>query len=289
MRILVLGAKGNLGTQLVEVFGAAGHEVAAFDRDEIDATDFDAVTALVRDSGWDAVVNAIAWNDVDGAEDPAKRDACWKLNAELPGVLAKAAREAGATLVHYSSDYVFSGDKPGGYVESDVPDSISEYGRSKAAGEQAVAAAGGRSYVCRTSKLFGPPGASPASKPGFADIIVKAAKTKPELTVVDDEFGCPTYTRDLAEATRRLVEGGFEAGIYHLVSSGPAVTWFGFTKEIFGLLGITTPVRPVPMSAFPRPAPRPKAAVLLNTKFPPLPDRHDALKRHFDAQGGKGV
>lgn len=286
MKTLVLGAKGNLGTQLVPVFGAAGHEVAAYDREEIDALDFAAVAALVRDGGWGAVINAIAWNDVDGAEDAAKRETCWKLNAELPGVLATAAREAQAALVHYSTDYVFSGTRPEGYAEAAAPNPISEYGRSKAAGERAVLEAGGRAYVCRTSKLFGPPGTSAAAKPSFVDVIIRAGETKPELTVVDEEAGCPTYTVDLAKATHRLLHDDFDPGLYHLVNSGPGVTWYGFTQEIFAEVGLATPAKPVPMSAFPRPAARPKTAVLLNTKFPPLRDRREALREYLGGHPG---
>lgn len=281
MKVLVLGAKGNLGTQLVAVFGARGHETAAYDKEEVDLLDFAAATALVRDGGWDVVINAVAWNDVDGAEDAEKRETCRKLNAELPGVLAAACAASGARFVHYSTDYVFGGTRPEGYAEVAEPDPLSEYGRSKAAGERAALAAGGQVFVCRTSKLFGPRGTSSAAKPSFPDIIVAAAQTKPELTVVDEESGCPTYTLDLAEATHRLLHDDAAPGVYHLVSGGPPVTWYGFTKEIFGLLGVTTPVRPVPMSAFPRPAVRPKAAPLLNTKRPPLPDRRDAMEKYL--------
>lgn len=281
MRTLILGAQGNLGSQLTEVFRAAGHEVVALDRDDLDILDFDAVTTLIRDGGFGAIINGVAWNDVDGAEDPVKREVCHKMNAELPGVLAGAANAAGAALVHYSTDYVFGGDGRAEYDESVAPCPLNEYGRSKAAGEQAALAAGGRAYVCRTSKLFGPTAPSPASKPSFAEIIVKAARTKPELSVVDEEFGCPTYTRDLAEATHRLLHGDFAPGIYHLVNAGPAVTWYGFTMEIFDVLGLVTPVKKITSAAFARPASRPASAVLVNTKFPPLPERRDALRRHF--------
>lgn len=281
MKILILGAKGNLGPQLVDVFKTAGHEVMAYDREQLDVLDFDAVTALVRDGGYHTIVNTVAWNDVDGAEDPAKRELCWKMNAELPGHLAKAAAAADATFVHYSTDYVFGEAGLPEYHEDATPCPQNEYGRSKAAGERAALAADGRIFVCRTTKLFGPTAQSEASKPGFAEIIVKAARTKPELAVVDEEWGRPTFTRDLAAATHRLAQGDFAPGIYHLVNSGPAITWFGFAREIFSLLGITTPMRAVTSDAFPRPAMRPASSVLHNTKFPPLPDRRDALNRHL--------
>lgn len=281
MNVLILGAKGNLGQDLVRAFIDAGHVVEGLDRDGLDVTDAAAVRTCIATGGYDAVVNAVAYNNVDGAEDPANRALAFGLNAEAPGVMAQAAKEAGAAFVHYSSDYVFSGTKPEGYVEDDIPDPVSVYGQSKAAGEVAVASAGGRWYVCRTSKLFGRSGTSPAAKPSFVSIMVGLAKTKPELSVVDEEVGMPTYTADLAEATVRLVEGEYAAGVYHLVNDGPGVTWYGFAEEFFAMLGVTTPRKPVPMSAFPRPAKRPLHAALRNTKFPTLRARADALDAFF--------
>jgi dTDP-4-dehydrorhamnose reductase len=231
--------------------------------------------------GFSAVINAVAYNNVDAAEDPANRPIGWKLNAEVPGELARAAREAGAAFVHYSTDYVFAGDKPEGYTEDDTPAPISIYGESKLAGEQAVAAAGGRFYVCRLSKIFGKPGPSKLSKPSFVSVMVGLAKTKPALTIVDEEVGSPTYTRDVATATLRLLNEQFPAGIYHLVNEGPGVTWYGFAEEFFGLLGIQTPRTPVTSAAFPKPARRPPFAALRNTKFPPLRSRLDALRAFF--------
>jgi dTDP-4-dehydrorhamnose reductase len=278
MKVLILGAKGNLGSELVRAFSEAGHAVDGTDREELDVTDADAVRARIMDGGYGAVVNAVAWNDVDGAEDPAKQPLVTMLNATAPGVMATAARDAGAAFVHYSTDYVFDGTKREGYVETDEPTPISLYGASKAAGERATLAAAGRSYLVRTSKIFGPQGPSPAAKPSFVAVMVKLATTKPELSIVDEEVGMPTFTRDVAEATVRLLDGSFAPGIYHFVNEGPGVTWYGFAEEFFGLLGITTPRKPVPMSAFPRPAKRPLFAALRNTKFPPLRPRIEALK-----------
>ena len=280
MKILILGSQGNLGQDLVAVFSAAGHEVVGCDRDELDVTDQAAVRAMIG-RGFSAVINAVAYNNVDGAEDPANKPIAWKLNAEVPGELARAAREAGAAFVHYSTDYVFAGQKPEGYVESDTPDPISVYGESKFAGEQAVAAAGGKWYVCRLSKIFGKPGPSKLSKPSFVSVMVGLAKTKPELTIVDEEVGSPTYTRDVATATLRLLAEQFPSGIYHLVNEGPGVTWYGFAEEFFQLLGIQTPRKPVSSAAFPKPARRPPFAALKNTKFPPLRTRLDALRAFF--------
>ncbi|MEY4745023.1 MAG: dTDP-4-dehydrorhamnose reductase subunit, NAD(P)-binding, of dTDP-L-rhamnose synthase [Candidatus Parcubacteria bacterium] len=281
MKVLVLGAKGNLGQDLVRAFAAAGHGAAGHDRETLDVTDAAAVRAAIAGGGYGAVVNAVAWNNVDGAEDPANAAAVRALNVDAPRVMAEAAASAGAAFVHYSSDYVFDGTKPGGYREDDDPAPVSAYGRSKLDGERAVASAGGRWYVCRTSKLFGLQGSSPNAKPSFVGIMTKLAATKPELGIVDEEVGSPTYTRDLAEATVRLVTGGFAPGTYHLVNEGPGVTWYGFAEEFFRLTGVTTPRKPVSSAAFPKPAKRPKFAPLLNTKFPKLRPRIDALQAYF--------
>jgi len=278
MKILIFGAKGNLGQELTAVFAAAGHEVVALDREDLDVLDSAALRRRILGELPAAVLNAVAWNDVDGAEDPSKRPFAFRLNADVPAAMAVASAEAGAIFVHYSTDYVFAGTKPGGYAEDDEPDPISAYGESKAAGEKAVLAAGGRAYVCRLSKIFGRTGVSELSKPSFMSIMIKLAATKPELGIVDEEVGCPTYTRDIAAATERLLAGNFPPGTYHLVNSGPGVTWYGFAEEFFGLLGVKTPRKPVLAALFPKPAKRPKFAALLNTKFPPLRPRLEALR-----------
>ncbi len=282
MKVIILGAKGNLGQDLVAAFAAAGHEVIALDREDLDVRDTEAVRQRILAESARVIVNAVAMNDVDGAEVPAKRPFAFRLTGEVPGALASAAREAGSVFVHYSTDYVFAGTKPEGYAEDDEPDPISVYGESKLAGEKAVAAAGGQWYVCRLSKLFGRPGRSELSKPSFMAVMLKLTRTKPELAIVDEEVGCPTYTKDIAAATVRLVSGGYAPGIYHFVNEGPGVTWYGFAEEFFGLLGVTTPRKPVSSAMFPKPAKRPKFARLLNTKFTPLRSRLAALKAFFE-------
>lgn len=282
MKTLILGAKGNLGQDLVRVFIAAGHEVVAYDRAELDISDAAAVRRVISDGGFGAVLNAVAWNNVDGAEDQANRPAVWTLNVEAPRVMAGACKEAGAAFVHFSSDYVFEGVKEEGYVEDDETRPVSVYGQSKLAGEKAVAAAGGQWYVCRLSKIFGLPGTSASSKPSFVSIMTGLAKTKPELAIVDEEVGMPSYTRDIAEATAKLLAHGYASGIYHIVNEGPGVTWYGFAEEFFGLLCVRTPRKPVSSSLFPKPAKRPKFAKLVNTKFPLLRPRSEALRAYFE-------
>jgi dTDP-4-dehydrorhamnose reductase len=284
MKVLIFGAKGNLGQDLVEVFRSAGYDVVALDREDLDVLDIRAVRERILAETPAAVINAVAMNDVDGAEDPAKRPFAFRLNAEVPGTMASAAKEAGSAFVHYSTDYVFEGTKPGGYAEDDEPKPISVYGQSKLDGERAVQAAGGRVYVCRLSKIFGRPGSSGLSKPSFVSIMVKLAGTKPELNIVDEEVGSPTYTKDIAAATLKLVGENFPPGVYHLVNEGPGVTWYGFAEEFFGLLGVKTPRHPVSSALFPKPAKRPKFARLLNTKFPPLRTRLQALRAFFSEE-----
>lgn len=281
MNVLIFGAKGNLGQDLVRAFAAAGHSVTGLDRESLDVTDAGAVRAAIVGRGFDAVVNAVAWNNVDAAEDPANRAAVFAVNAATPRTMACAAKEAGAAFVHYSTEYVFSGTKPEGYVEDDATDPISVYGESKAEGERGVREAGGRWYVCRLSKLFGRPGSSASSKPSFVSVMLSLAEKRPELTIVDEEVGTPSYTADIAEATVRLLAGGFAPGIYHVVNEGPGVTWYGFAEEFFGILGTKVKRTPVSSAAFPKPAKRPKYAQLRNTKFPPLRGRADALKAFF--------
>ncbi len=281
MKVIILGATGNLGQDLAAAFAAAGHDVVALDRAELDVLDEAAVRRRVLEELPAAVINAVAWNDVDGAEDPAKRPFAFRLNGEVPGRLAAIAAEAGAAFVHYSTDYVFAGTKPEGYAEDDEPGPVNAYGESKLAGERAALAAGGRVYVCRLSKIFGRPGVSELSKPSFVGVMLKLAKTKSELNIVDEEVGCPTYTKDIAAATIRLLTGDFVPGVYHLVNSGPGVTWYGFAEEFFGLLGVQTRRLPVSSDKFPKPARRPRSAPLLNTKFPPLRSRLEALREFF--------
>ena len=281
MRAIVLGAKGNLGHQLVLSAQKRGYYVASVDREQLNLADLNAAHRLVRDGHYDLVLNAAAWNDVDGAEDEANRKIVRVINAELPGVLATAAVESGAAFVHYSTDFVFAGDQPDGYSEDDHPDPVSEYGRSKLAGEQGVLAVGGETYVCRTSKLFGPKGDSADAKPSFVSIMMNLAQSKPELGIVDEEVGCPTYTIDLAQATFELVSGSFKPGLYHVVNSGPGVTWYEFAEEFFAITDVSIPRRPVSADQFPRPAARPKFAFLKNTRFPALRPRIEALRDHL--------
>ena len=196
----------------------------------------------------DAVVNCVAFNDVDGAED--RPEQAFALNAEFPGRLAHWTKEKGVPLVHYSTNYVFDGAR-GEYRESDPPAPLSAYGRSKWRGEQMVAENGGQWYVVRTAVIFGPKGKSDLSKKSFVDIMVDLAAKRDTVEAVADEVNSVTYAVDLAASTRGLLEAAPPAGIYHVTNRGGA-SWYDFAREIYrdhrekhdGAAGAVDPLSP---------------------------------------------
>jgi len=270
-RPLVLGAKGTLGGQLMRLYP----EAVGWDREDVDVLDAAALRARLDGLGFvpDAVVNCVAFNDVDGAEE--RPELALALNAEFPGRLAQWTKERGVPLVHYSTNYVFDG-ACGEYQEAAPPAPLSSYGRSKWRGEQLVMENGGRCYVVRTAVIFGPKGKSELSKKSFVDIMVELAAKRDTIQAVADEVNSVTYAVDLAANTRNLLEAAPVAGIYHMTNSGGA-SWCDFAREIYRIMGKNTTVLPVPSSHFPRKAKRPARAVLLNTKLPPLRPWQEAL------------
>ena len=276
--VAIFGATGNLGTELVKAFSRKGDRVIGVSREECDISNRESVESFFEKHQPTIALNAAAYNAVDKAEGEGRENAV-RINAEAPALLAEVARKYATTFVHFSSDYVFSGEE-GEYREHALTKPINVYGETKLKGEEAVRAINDSAYIVRTSKLFGRQGCSPDAKPSFVTIMAKLALTQPELTLVDEEVGCPTYTVDLAEATAALLEqGAYEPGIYHLVNEDEGKTWFGFAEEIFSVLGIDPKRKAVSGAAFPRPAQRPRRIVLLNTKGPKLPSRRDALER----------
>ena len=270
-RVLVLGAKGTLGGQFMRLYP----EATGWDREEVDVLDSSALRARLDGLGFvpDAVVNCVAFNDVDGAED--RPEQAFALNAEFPARLALWTKQKGVPLVHYSTNYVFDGAH-GEYRESDAPAPLSAYGRSKWRGEQLVADNGGRWYVVRTAVIFGPKGESELSKKSFVDIMLDLAAKRDTIEAVADETNSLTYAVDLAAGTRDLLAAAPPAGIYHVTNSGGA-SWYDFAREIFRIAGKRTTVLPVPSARFPRKAKRPPRAVLLNTLLPPLRPWQEAL------------
>lgn len=252
LRWLVVGAAGMLGQDLVAAIeGVGGAVTGRSRRDGLDLTDPAATARAVQ--GHDVVVNCAAWTAVDDAE--THEAEAFAINAVGAAHLARAADAAGARLVQISTDYVFDGSATLPYAEDGPMAPRSAYGRTKAAGEWAVRAEAPDHLIVRTAWLYG------AHGPCFPKTMARLAAEKDRLTVVDDQVGQPTWTRDLADLVVRLIHAGAPAGTYHGTSSG-RTSWFGFTQRILASAGLATPLEPTTGDAFVRPAPRPAFSVL---------------------------
>ncbi len=280
--VLILGVKGMLGQALDAEFSAAGWTVIGHDREELDVTDFEAVARKLAELKPDLVINSVAINAVDKIEtEPEFLDAAETINSRVPEKLAVLCNAFAITLVHYSSDYVFAGDNESGYTEDAALAPLNKYGQTKAAGELSVRNVGGKYYVIRLSKLFGKPAVSEGAKKSFVDTMLGlAVGGKTEFDVVDDESSSPTYAPDLARFTRELVESNKDFGIYHGANSGTC-TWYEWAKEIFAFKNLSVEVRPVLATAYPRPAARPHASVLLSTKIFTQRSWQEALREYL--------
>jgi len=257
VRVLVTGGRGMLGHAVAHVFGEIA-QVMALGHEELDITDDRAVMDRVLGLSPDLIVNCAAYTDVDGAEEA--RGEAFKVNSQGPGNLARAARTAGARLVHVSTDYVFDGEGKRPYKEDDPRAPINAYGMSKAEGEDRVMAEGRDFIIVRTSWLFGPNGKN------FVSTILDLSRKVQELRVVDDQRGSPTYTFHLARALLNLALRD-ASGVYHFSSSGEC-TWYEFAREILALSGINDcKVVPVAAKEFPRPARRPRYSVLDTRRY----------------------
>lgn len=252
MRILVTGAGGMLGIDTVAVLRERGHDVRAPDRSGLDVTDADAVARAVRDV--DVVVNCAAWTAVDDAE--SQEAAAFLVNALAPQLLARATHRTGASILHLSTDYVFAGDAATPYAEEALPTPRSAYGRTKVAGEWAVRAENPRHRIVRTAWLYGAHGSC------FPRTIAHLAAERPEITVVDDQVGQPTWTCDVAVRIAALLDTDAPWGVYHATSTGRA-SWFDFASTLVSSMPQPRArVVPTTTEAFPRPAPRPAWSVL---------------------------
>lgn len=277
MRLLITGAAGMLGQDVVAAARRAGHDVLALTRRELDVTDSDAVRHAVLDARPEALINCAAWTDVDGAE--AHEVQATAVNGHAAGLLARAGSDAGALVVQVSTDYVFAGDAREPYVESCpvATPPASAYGRSKLAGEQAVREGAARSAIVRTAWVFGPGGRN------FVDTMRRLATERDELTVVDDQRGCPTYTGHLAAALVEVAERGL-TGTLHVAGGGDC-TWHDLAAATFAATGADVALRRGSSAELDRPAPRPAFSVLATERddAPRLPDWRDGLAAHLDA------
>lgn len=262
MRCLLIGRTGQVAWELERSLCALG-ELTALDRARLDLADPDAIRSAIRTVGPDLIVNAAAYTNVDGAEEDI--ETAFAINARAPETMAREARNIGATLIHYSTDYVFDGSKEGPYVEGDANAPLNAYGRSKLAGEQAIRAAGGAHLILRTSWVYASRGKN------FLRTILRLAGERDVLRVVDDQFGAPTWARFIAEATvamlwrmrldesaRQRVEHGETV---HVANLG-ATTWYGLASRAIEIYAARTArklaaVEPIPSAAYPTKAARP--------------------------------
>ena len=262
MRLLVTGADGQVGCELRQSLAPLG-QVIALDRAACDLARPAEVARILRAATPDIIVNAAAYTAVDRAEQ--EEELATLINGTAVGEIAQAARQLGALLIHYSTDYVFDGRKDAPYAEDDVPHPISAYGRSKLAGERAIAQCGGRYLIVRTSWIYAARGHN------FLKTVLRLARERDELRIVDDQIGAPTWARDLAAATaamtrqarQEIARDDFESGLFHVTGSG-ATSWFDFAQAVvkqaeqYGLLARKSKIVPIASSEYPVAATRPK-------------------------------
>jgi dTDP-4-dehydrorhamnose reductase len=280
-RILVIGKDGQVGFELLRSLAGQG-QVIAVDIEQVDLSKPDSIRRTVRESSPNLIVNAAAYTAVDQAE--SEQELALAVNGMAPGILAEEAKRLGAALIHYSTDYVFDGSKAAPYTEDDEPRPINVYGRTKRAGEQAIQAVDAPHLILRTSWIYGMRGKN------FLLTMLRLARERDELMVVDDQVGAPTWCRALAEATSDILKSlgygqpGFrdacaeQRGIYNISAAGQT-SWYGFAAAIFanaarvqsGLsacaLDRIPVLKPIPTERYPLPARRPRNSLLENAKL----------------------
>ncbi|MEZ2354081.1 dTDP-4-dehydrorhamnose reductase [Caballeronia sp. RCC_10] len=264
--VLITGANGQVGHELARTMQGLGR-IVALDRSALDLADLDAVRNTVRELEPAIVINAAGYTAVDQAE--SDKDAAFRLNAEAPGALAEECAKLGALLIHYSTDYVFDGEKKDPYEERDAPNPKNVYGASKLAGEQAVIAAGGPHLIFRTSWVYGARGKN------FVNTMLRLGAERDELRVVADQIGAPTWSNTIATSTAHVVASGLNApeadywnqrsGVYHLTASG-AASWYDLACATFEIAmgGAAPRVVPIEAKAYPTPARRPLNSQMSN-------------------------
>lgn len=260
-KILIFGRAGQVAWELRKKLAGLG-QVISVGTPEVDFSRPESIRAAVRAAEPAVIVNAAAYTAVDNAE--TTPELAWAINAVGPGVIAEEARRLGSLLVHYSTDYVYDGSKPGPWVETDAPNPLNVYGRTKLAGDQAIEAVGGHYLILRTSWVYGARGSN------FLLTMLRLAKERPELRIVDDQTGSPTSSDCIAQATAQILaqvlapEGdglAGRSGAYHMTNSG-TTTWFGFATEFLSKQAGCPRLIPISSSEYPLPARRPVNSVL---------------------------
>ncbi|MDP6529413.1 MAG: dTDP-4-dehydrorhamnose reductase [Gemmatimonadota bacterium] len=284
VRVAATGCAGMLGRELGAEAAARGVPFTGWDLPDFDLTDREAVMREIGSARPDVVIHAAAWTDVDACEsNPSK---AFLVNGRATAHVVEACREAGARVVHVSTDYVFPGDLDRPYREDDLPGPLSVYGWSKLAGEEAVRSLGDAGAIARTAWLYAGHGAN------FLRTMLRLGRERDSLAVVDDQLGSPTFAGDLARVLLDLaIEGG--SGTFHTTNTG-SVTWHGFASAIFAAAGIGVEVKAVTSADFPRPAHRPANSVLLDSRLAdagihPMPSWEDGLARCFAGMAKEGA
>lgn len=276
MKILITGPRGMLGRDL-EQATQDKHQLILTGRDNLDIDNFDQCLTLISQDKPDLLINCAAYTQVDKCEEDI--ELAYKVNASGPRNLAIISNEFNIPLLHISSDYVFDGTKGSGYLEDDIKNPLSVYGKSKSLGEDYITTLTNKFYIVRTSWLFG------ANGNNFIKTMLSLGKTRKNLTVVNDQFGVPTYTKDLARAIALLIEKP-AYGIYHITNSG-YTSWYEYARLIFELVDYKINVQPVSTEQFKRPAPRPPYSVLENRVwqlegFTLLRDYKEAVREYIE-------
>ncbi|CAG9212973.1 dTDP-4-dehydrorhamnose reductase [Paraburkholderia sabiae] len=268
--ILITGVNGQVGFELARTLQGLGR-VIAVDRSVLDLSNLDQIRSIVRETRPHLIVNPAAYTAVDKAESEA--ELAMRVNGAAPGVLAEEGKKLGATLIHYSTDYVFDGTKDEAYVETDVTNPQNVYGASKLAGERAIQASGCAHLIFRTSWVYGARGKN------FLLTMLRLGADKPQLKVVADQYGAPTWSNTIATLTAHIVAQAAAAeesaewwrartGVYHLTAGG-STSWHGFASAIFDRAGLdnTPSVLPIPATDYPTPAKRPVNSRMSNDKL----------------------
>jgi len=289
LKVLLLGPNGQLGHDIGAAHAAAGEsfDLIPLGRDRLDVARPDDIGAALEGAAFDVLINCTSYHKTDEVEDNG--GLAMAVNAHAPQAMAEACARRGARFVHISTDYVFGGDRTRTTpLAEDAPTApVNVYGASKALGETLVRHASEDAVILRVASLFGVAGAS--GKGGnFVETMIRLARERGALSVVDDQVMSPTATADIARAVIALVTGGASAGTYHVVNSGQA-SWFDFASEIIAMAGIDATVSPCASDQFPTRAARPRYSVLDNRKtceaLLPMPDWRDALGRYLVAKG----
>ena len=260
MRTILFGAAGQLGVDLARQCRRRGHTLLPLCRSQVDIADESAIRRQIARFKPDCVINAAAYNHVDRAE--SDTETAMRVNALAVRSIALACAEIGAVLVHFSTDYVFRGDKDSPYTEMDAPAPQSVYGISKLAGEMFARAFCPAHYVLRVAAVYGPPGRF-TNRGNFAEFVLRKCAAGEALRIVDDQFVTPTYGRALAARSLDIVERKIPFGVYHLAGNQP-VSWFRFARKIASLAGYSADLEPIDRKQYQSKARRPRYAALSN-------------------------